>query len=138
MKKRNLALIITLLTLIAALFLLKLPIFRSPPTTVSINYLTLETEALSLVEQFKNSGKRFWDRNDVFPLEASRLKPLVIIVRELDSGHIVDIETSAGFRHAGYLVFVNVSDSSRAGYEPPYRVNCRKIRLAPHIFKYEE
>ncbi|HPY32158.1 MAG TPA: hypothetical protein PLT00_16130 [Verrucomicrobiota bacterium] len=105
--------------------------------TVQTNMTNLVAECEALARDGAAQGKDTWTASDPLPPAIKSLSPQVVQLRVTESpaATVVDIQTSGGFQHRGYLV---VCASKDANFVPQKGRNWRITKVAPAVFEYRE
>lgn len=111
----------------------------SSPTNsiVQINMTNLVAECEMLARDGAAHGKDTWTASDSLSPTIKSLLPQVVQLRVTESppATVVDIQTSGGFQHRGYLV---VCASKDPNFVPQKGRNWRIAKIAPAVFEYRE
>ncbi len=105
--------------------------------TGQTNMSNLVAECETLAHDGAAQGKDTWTASDPLPPAIKSLSPQVVQLRVTESppATIVDIQTSGGFQHRGYLV---VCLSKDPNFVPEKGRNWRITKVAPRVFEYRE
>lgn len=105
--------------------------------TVQANMTDLVAQCKTLARDGAAQGKDAWTASDPLPPAIKSLSPQVVQLRVTESppATVVDIQTSGGLQHRGYLV---VCASKAANFVPQKGRNWRITKVAPAVFEYRE
>lgn len=108
---------------------------NSPSVLTNVTILVAEGETLA--RNGAAQGKDTWMASDPLPPGIKSLLPQVVQLRVTESppATVVDIQTSGGFQHRGYLV---VCASRDPNFVPQTGRNWRITQIAPAVFEYRE
>ncbi|OQB36778.1 MAG: hypothetical protein BWY06_02688 [Candidatus Latescibacteria bacterium ADurb.Bin168] len=115
----------------------KNPTVQTNSPAVQTNMTNLVAECEALARDGAAQGKDTWTASDPLPPAIKSLSPQVVQLRVTESpaATVVDIQTSGGFQHRGYLV---VCASKDANFVPQKGRNWRITKVAPAVFEYRE
>jgi len=100
-------------------------------------FRNLITQSKELANDGIAKGKETWTPADPLPPAIRSLAPQVVQLRTGNSPRtsVLDIQTSGGFQHRGYLVVCATEDPN---FIPTKGRNWRIKKLAPELFEYQE
>lgn len=106
-------------------------------SAVPINMTNLVAECEQLIRDGATQGKDTWMSTEPLPPTIKSLSPQYVQLRITESppATVVDIQTSGGFQHGGYLV---VCVSKDPNFVPQKGRNWRITKIAPAVFEYRE
>jgi hypothetical protein len=99
------------------------------------NMTNLVVECQKLAHDGASQSKDTWTANDPLPPAIKSLSPQYVQLLAGEAATVVDIQTSGGFQHHGYLV---VCASKDPNFLPEKGRNWRITRVAPGVFEYRE
>lgn len=113
------------------------PTAQANSPTMQTNMTNLVAECETLARDGVAQGKDTWMPTDTLPSAIKSLSPQLVQLRVTESppATVVDIQTSGGFQHRGYLV---VCASKDPNFVPQKGRNWRIIKIAPGVFEYRE
>jgi len=95
----------------------------------------LVAECQKLARDGASERKDTWTANDSLPPAIESLSPQYVQLLAGDAATVVDIQTSRGFQHRGFLV---VCASKDPNFVPNNGRNWRITKVAPGVFEYRE
>ncbi|HQK02558.1 MAG: hypothetical protein KA191_07510 [Verrucomicrobia bacterium] len=113
------------------------PMAQTNSPAVQTNMTNLVAECETLARDGAAQGKDTWTATDPLPPAIKTLSPQIVQLRVTESppATVVDIQTSGGFQHRGYLV---VCASKDPNFIPQKGRNWRITKIAPAVFEYRE
>jgi hypothetical protein len=113
------------------------PTPQASSPAVQTNMTNLVAECETLARDGAAQGKDTWMPTDTLPTAIRSLSPQLVQLRVTESppATVVDIQTSGGFQHRGYLV---VCASKAPDFVPQKGRNWRITKIAPRVFEYRE
>jgi hypothetical protein len=109
----------------------------SSPTKAGVNITSLVAECQALIRDGESQGKDSWVSTDPLPPTIKSLAPQFVRLRITGSppATVVDIQTSGGFQHRGYLI---VCKSTDPNFIPAAGRDWRVAKLGEGVFEYQE
>lgn len=113
------------------------PTAQANNPAVQTNMTNLVAECQALASEGSAQGKDTWMSTDPLPPTIKSLSPQLVQLRVTESppATVVDIQTSGGFQHRGYLIICASKDPN---FVPQKSRNWRITKIAPGVFEYRE
>jgi hypothetical protein len=102
---------------------------------MQLNTTNLASECEQLAREGTSMGKNTWAATDALPATIKSLSPQFVELLEREGATVVDIQTSGGFQHRGYLVVCTSQDTN---YVPRKGRNWHITKVGPNVFEYRE
>ncbi len=107
----------------------------SAMTQAQTNLTNLVAECKELSRQGAGQGKDTWSASDPLPPTIKSLSPQSVQLLAGDTATVIDIQTSGGFQHRGYLV---VCESKDPNFIPSKGRGWKVVKIGPGVFTYRE